>query len=452
MGQNQTKPAPSGSVPRTLSHSASTANLKSTLVRPRLTEPPVVAPVQSTLQPSSVPRAIPRIQNEIVPALTPGAPHSFAAPRDNIEEPTAGPIGKKSLGLAGRLARKRSRRPRTADAKPAFGHGSKAKGSYSDDLARFEASVLAAESRTGQHQNTASNTSIPHPDTARSKRHSLSDPPSIKMGHTPRPSTAGNEAHSGDDRPPPFGHTTTKTTRQAHATHHRRSSNSSVVPEKSSIKSSRRAELEWRARVAALTAAHGSPRNSVVEGRGPVPPKRARSTKPFGVPVTPYAGDVDTKQDISLSSSLESQRIVTPPHASTTGSAPSDADSAVHTSSDEGDVKVGGLVPRTPARSFQSGKSFDTLGFHRPPPPSSAALELTPRTTKDHLVHLHRAVDVPRSVGSLGHSISPIPARLTRDGHSGPRDHAELVERMKGKDGLKFFLFQQEGGSVDRLI
>ncbi len=117
-----------------------------------------------------------------------------------------------------------------------------------DDLKAFESLVLDAEARTP----TVHTTSIDPSKT-------------IKAGTAKRMSVS-------DGSPIPFPSALPAHVRPG--THHR-SSTTSIHSGRTSIKSAHRAEREWRARVAGL-ARGGSrtPRSSVVDVRGPVPPRR----------------------------------------------------------------------------------------------------------------------------------------------------------------------------------
>jgi hypothetical protein len=100
----------------------------------------------------------------------------------------------------------------------------------------------------------------------------------------------------------------------------RHSSITSASSRRKSIKSAHRAEREWRARVAGLAGAKAGPsRSSVVELRGPVPPRR-------------------TPGPVMRSPSPEDDTLVTPPQ----------------TEKDNG----------TPAKSIFSNRSFETLGHY----------------------------------------------------------------------------------------
>ncbi|ORY35364.1 hypothetical protein BCR39DRAFT_555521 [Naematelia encephala] len=144
-----------------------------------------------------------------------------------------------------------------------------------------------------------------------------------------------------------------------------------------SIKSARRAEREWRAKVAALGHTANSTRgSSVVEVRGPVPPRRKapvhRPVSPASVPqpVSPASlPQLASPTSIAQPASPASDYILTP-HVSP----------AIATD----------LADTTTARSFVSNMSFETLGHLADTTPTR--LEDGPRSRK---------VSVPQSVTSF---------------------------------------------------
>ena len=346
----------------------------------------------------------------------------------------------KSLGIANRLVRKASRRPHpgdvTVEIKP-FDSPSPnptpaitAATSLSDDTKKFEAAVISAEARSGNEPPV-------------SKQHSSIDSATINMllnnsvaplkpDSSPRLQTAGP---LGASRPvttptaPVFRSASVRrdATVQSASHHHRRSSSSSVYSEKASIKSPCRAEREWRARVAALGATPFHARSSVMMGLrgGPVPPKRSPTPgRVFirGMSATKLAGNASDGTPSrstgtpfsSLGSTPESDKVITPAHMSTTGDHLENGASAAPAPSGQPSVELsaapayGVEMPLTPARSFQSGKSFDTLGFHRTQPADQT------RSTIPQIVHPTTAssglsIDAVRSVSASSYTTSPSP-------------------------------------------
>lgn len=135
--------------------------------------------------------------------------------------------------------------------------------------------------------------------------------------------------------------------------HYRRTSGTSVKSGRISVKSPRRAEREWRAKVAALAHA-ASPHSSVVHLRGPVPPKRTPGTS------LPHRH--------TRSESPASDIVITPPH-----SLPNDTN--------------------TPAFTVLENRSFETLGHHLPISPLVQRFEIGEGDRE-------RKASVPRSVSS----------------------------------------------------
>ena len=188
--------------------------------------------------------------------------------------------------------------------------------------------------------------------------------------------------------------------------HHRRTSSNSVYSSKTSIKStgSRRAEKEWRAKVAALALKSGSPRTStIVEVRGPVPPKRSMLRPQTANPCSSFnTPPLNTDPSDLLSSSPNSEKLVTPPHTEVDGSVCGQLGQPTYVCLNDVEGKR--------ARSFVSSRSFDTLGHH---PFSSIPIGLDSRSgtiDEDDLEEISEArtrkASVPLSVSSYSRSVS----------------------------------------------
>ncbi|ORX38710.1 hypothetical protein BD324DRAFT_622014 [Kockovaella imperatae] len=333
----------------------------------------------------------------------------------------------KNLSFAHRLGSRRGsqrRRPHTADASISSSSILTRAPTLSEDLATFEAAILSAESRAGQRGGDGLDPGeITSGSDAQGRRRSEGVSTSNPGGEPAPPSKAGPRRGQS----PPLGHASStlptrnaslNVTNRSSPLHHRRKSSSSVISSKSSIKSSRRAEMEWRARVAALSLAHssgpGSPglsQRSSVPGRdtirGPVPPKRIKREPSRQLASQVIDREHDLKMDnahadTSFGSSIDSERVITPRPAKAISSTSENNDHLsespvsvysqvspyplrLHYSTALAQHDVGS--PRTPAKSFRSGHSFDTLGFHRPdvppPPPSVIDLNLTPKKLGD---------------------------------------------------------------------
>jgi len=139
---------------------------------------------------------------------------------------------------------------------------------------------------------------------------------------------------------------------------HRRVSSMTRSP-RASIRSSpsKRAEREWRAKVAGL--AHNQRTNGVFETRGPVPPRRVVQVQGNGV------------SDRDRSSSPEEDNLVTPVNS----------------------VPAMSILQQehTPAKSFASNRSFETLGHYAHLSPTRIGVEQDPGP---------RQCSVPQSVVS----------------------------------------------------
>ena len=350
----------------------------------------------------------------------------------------------KSFGLANRLTRKASRRPQATDSsamvKPfdsvtqttALGSSTAiAATSLNDDMKKFEAAVISAEARSGI------------------------EPPKFKR-HSSMDSTAVNKFLNGSFTPltplsstalpvPASGYAAVRREAVISASHHhRRSSSGSVYSEQASIKSSRRAEREWRARVAALGHAPAYARSSVLrETRGgPVPPKRSQTpgrvfVRGMAVPKLAVGAFESTPSRStgtpfnSLGSTPESDNVMTPAQMST-GSDHFD-DSVSPASSAPGHpiirLSAGQVVetPRTPAKIFRSGKSFETLGFHRSKP-ADQTLPKTKSVREPKISASGVRPDALRSVSTSSHASnpSPIPYRVLQ-----LQDHPSAVRDRK---------------------
>ncbi|WVQ74748.1 hypothetical protein IAR50_004353 [Cryptococcus sp. DSM 104548] len=200
----------------------------------------------------------------------------------------------------------------------------------SEELKAFEALVLQAEARAG----------IPQPQSRSIKRCSKSTlVPSLSPRHTPSisvPSTALNPT-------PPHLRS---------GLYRRNSTSSSIHSSRGSVKSSRRAEREWRAKVAALSSGFGpgdSPskeraRSSPLGRGGPVPPRRRANTSARSVVPRLASAKPESSPAPTAASLL-------PPHSSSIASS--------------------SLTPFPPpgrdksiAKSIQGRKSFETLGHY----------------------------------------------------------------------------------------
>ncbi|KAK1926949.1 hypothetical protein DB88DRAFT_536948 [Papiliotrema laurentii] len=166
----------------------------------------------------------------------------------------------------------------------------------------------------------------------------FSGPMSAPPGHMGVPSpTILNKSKGSANRP----------------THHRRSSSGSIHSGRMSIKSTRSAEREWRARVSAIaaTAASQQQQSTPSDIRGPVPPKR-----------TPGRHDITAASPVS-------DVLVTPP-------------------------PIRSAEPYTPAKSLNSSLSFETFGRHGSPYTAGNAFDSSSISIRE------RKASVPLSVAS----------------------------------------------------
>ncbi|ODN79021.1 hypothetical protein, variant [Cryptococcus amylolentus CBS 6039] len=203
-----------------------------------------------------------------------------------------------------------------------------------EELKAFEALVLQAEARAG----------IAQPQARSMRRHSRSTTvPSVFSHHTPAASLSTTALKS---TPP-----------HLRPTLHRRNSTSSSVHSSSrgSVKSARRAEREWRAKVAALSSGLG-PGNSPSKERakssplargGPVPPRRTNTPGKMAVP-RPLGARPDTSPPTTAAA--------LPTPLSSVNPSPSSNDSLTPFPS--------AVQNRSVAKSIQGRKSFETLGHY----------------------------------------------------------------------------------------
>lgn len=143
---------------------------------------------------------------------------------------------------------------------------------------------------------------------------------------------------------------------------------------KTSIQSSpsKRAEREWRAKVAGLAINNRSPKAG---GRGPVPPRRT------ALAVTVLApGSTNTIARSGKNGGVKTPITPSPLRSQQTGSVPVEDDKG------------------TPAKSFVSNRSFETLGHHPTPSPTRAVPAV--RQLSSTASPGSRQCDVPRSVVS----------------------------------------------------
>lgn len=263
----------------------------------------------------------------------PDPPHSAAMAFGRTDEtftrldyapgPGGGGLPKPSRGFSGNpknLARKLSLKARGQTS-----HGQQK--SVGEKMRVFEGMVQAAEARVGLESPPGSGggktIKASTFSTAKGRRGSIAEVDSnIFDAPTSAPITTSAI-------PFPLDESKTSTI-SSRPTHHRRSASNSLKSGKVSMKSSKRAEREWRAKVAAMAYA-SSPHSSTIPLRGPVPPKR-----------TPLQPKPDVSVD-SIGSPL-SDMVVTPPHGHPYGSG-------------------------TPAKSFLVNTSFETLGHYESPIP-----------------------------------------------------------------------------------
>lgn len=165
----------------------------------------------------------------------------------------------------------------------------------------------------------------------------------------------------------------------------RSASGSIVSHHKNSIKSSpsRRAEREWRAKVAGMAVNNRSPK---IGGRGPVPPKRHY---PLAVTVPAPGPTYSPLGQSALAQGAQGGMVTTPttpsPHRSF-GSGP--------VSGEVGDKG-------TPAKSFVSNRSFETLGHYANLSPTRAGIPAARAGVSLSVASPGtRHCDVPRSVVS----------------------------------------------------
>lgn len=285
------------------------------------------------------------------------------------------PSSGRTLGKSRNLARKLSLKAKES-------LGTDGRGSVGEKMKLFEGMVQAAEARKGLDVSTdnggrtkdSASTSKPNYPFMEDDLIRYQPPFSALITATPIPFPSEPITPGHPGRP----------------THHRRSSSNSVKSGKASIKSSKRAEREWRARVAAL-AHPPPPQPSSKKSRGPLPPRR-----------TPAA----RRPDISITStdSPASDALVTPPHGSGTA-----------------------------AKSFISNRSFETLGHYA---------NLSPTFGRDTLVtdvERERKVSVPHSVVSSfyfdpvgGSRVSTRPSSFAASHLLGtiPADHASPLRHF----------------------
>ncbi|ODN80201.1 hypothetical protein L198_07858 [Cryptococcus wingfieldii CBS 7118] len=275
---------------------------------PEFHHAPHSAPILSTNAFSNMPKALHRSLSKsrrVTPPKSKG--HDQASP-PVPSVPAIGSSGK-SLKMLGRLG-------------------------VDEELKAFEALVLQAEARAG----------IAQPQARSMKRHSkCTTVPSVFSHHTP----AASLSTTALKLTPPH----------LRPALYRRNSTSSSIHSSSrgSFKSARRAEREWRAKVAAISSGFG-PGNSPSKERakssplargGPVPPRRTNTPGKMAVP-RPFG----TRSDSSPPPTAAT--LLTPLSSSIPSPSPNDSltpfPSAIH--------------DRSVAKSIQGRKSFETLGHY----------------------------------------------------------------------------------------
>jgi hypothetical protein len=275
--------------------------------------------------------------------------------------PAASGVTARSRNMVRKLstkARKLGEREATpAMEEPPYSAGPKAIRTLGGDIRSFETMIVAAESRMEGGLQTTRTAKASTFAAHRAKRSSISD------GKFEVPFVA----------PTPFPIATTPATPLVpRPFHHRKTSSGSYKthsPHRNgSIRSARRAEREWRAKVAALAAGGvGSSRSSAVELRGPVPPRRV-ARKPSTVPTfTPDPVH-------SRSASPGDDTIITPPHTT---------------------IETESIGKGTMAKTIRSNRSFETLGHHAHVPMLQVNINNSPLPPRNRLV------SVPQSVSSF---------------------------------------------------